>query len=136
MIVAELGAAVVGAGGAVMVALIGGPIMFLMSRFDRRNTEQHAENKAVQEETIREIQDVKTLVALAAERATSADRHAEEASRNITTHLAWHLAPQGNDSALALLLSASAPVDAPAPEDPEVAEEAQQGDQFGDVRYG
>ncbi len=31
----------------IAVALIGGPLAVLMKRFDTRNTEQHAENKAV-----------------------------------------------------------------------------------------
>lgn len=30
--------------GPVLVALIGGPMMILFRRFDRRNTEQHGEN--------------------------------------------------------------------------------------------
>lgn len=29
----------------IAVAVIGGPIMWLLSRFDRRNTEQHRENQ-------------------------------------------------------------------------------------------
>jgi len=31
----------------VLVALIGGPLMWLLSRFDRRNTEQHGANMQV-----------------------------------------------------------------------------------------
>ena len=31
----------------VLVALIGGPVMWFLSRFDQRNTEQHAENQQV-----------------------------------------------------------------------------------------
>ena len=31
----------------VVVALIGGPIMFMLNRFDKRNTEQHAGNMGV-----------------------------------------------------------------------------------------
>ena len=31
----------------VLVALIGGPVMWFLSRFDKRNTEQHAENQQV-----------------------------------------------------------------------------------------
>jgi hypothetical protein len=31
----------------ISVALIGGPVMLFLRRFDRRNTDQHAENKAV-----------------------------------------------------------------------------------------
>jgi uncharacterized membrane protein len=30
-----------------LVALIGGPLMWLLSRFDRRNTEQHGANMQV-----------------------------------------------------------------------------------------
>jgi len=30
--------------GPVLVALIGGPLMIMFRRFDRRNTEQHGEN--------------------------------------------------------------------------------------------
>lgn len=29
------------------VALIGGPVMWFLTRFDRRNTDQHAENQKV-----------------------------------------------------------------------------------------
>mgnify|MGYP003338205813 CR=1 FL=1 len=29
------------------VALIGGPVMWFLTRFDRRNTDQHAENQQV-----------------------------------------------------------------------------------------
>lgn len=31
----------------VVVALIGGPVMWFLARFDRRNTEQHGENQKV-----------------------------------------------------------------------------------------
>jgi cytochrome c-type biogenesis protein CcmH/NrfF len=31
----------------VVVALIGGPLMWLLTRFDKRNTEQHGENLKV-----------------------------------------------------------------------------------------
>lgn len=31
----------------IIVALIGGPLMWLLARFDRRNTEQHGANMAV-----------------------------------------------------------------------------------------
>lgn len=31
----------------VVVALIGGPVMFFLHRFDKRNTEQHGENHSV-----------------------------------------------------------------------------------------
>jgi cytochrome c-type biogenesis protein CcmH/NrfF len=33
----------------VLVAVIGGPLMWFLTRFDRRNTEQHEENKTVLE---------------------------------------------------------------------------------------
>lgn len=31
----------------VVVALIGGPVMWFLARFDKRNTEQHGENQKV-----------------------------------------------------------------------------------------
>lgn len=31
----------------IIVALIGGPVMWLLHRFDKRNTEQHGQNMAV-----------------------------------------------------------------------------------------
>lgn len=31
----------------VLVACIGGPVMWFLTRFDRRNTEQHGENQKV-----------------------------------------------------------------------------------------
>lgn len=31
----------------IAVALIGGPVMWFLTRFDRRNTDQHAQNQSV-----------------------------------------------------------------------------------------
>jgi hypothetical protein len=56
----------------VIVALIGagGPIMWLLSRFDRRNTEQHAANMDV----LKDIQkDVKTI------------------DQRLSSHIDWHV---------------------------------------------
>ena len=33
----------------IMVALIGGPVMWFLSRFDKRNTEQHGQNMEILE---------------------------------------------------------------------------------------
>jgi hypothetical protein len=54
----------------ISVALIGGPVMYFLRRFDRRNTDQHAENKAVLD-----------LVLTGQERIES----------KVDGHIAWHL---------------------------------------------
>ena len=54
----------------IIVALIGGPVMWFLSRLDKRNTEQHANSMQV----LKEIkEDVK------------------EAKADIKNHIAWHL---------------------------------------------
>lgn len=42
----------------VLVAVIGGPLMWFLTRFDRRNTLQHAENKEVLERIEKKVERV------------------------------------------------------------------------------
>lgn len=42
----------------VLVAVIGGPLMWFLTRFDRRNTVQHAENKEVLERIEKKVERV------------------------------------------------------------------------------
>lgn len=44
---------------AVFVALIGGPLMFGLRKFDKRNTDQHAENQVVLQEIRSEVGDIR-----------------------------------------------------------------------------
>lgn len=44
----------------VLVAVIGGPLMWFLTRFDRRNTQQHAENKEVLERIEQKVERVDT----------------------------------------------------------------------------
>jgi hypothetical protein len=89
----------------VMVALISGPLMFVLSRikanaaeiqkgadkFDARNTEQHAVNLEVLTAIRNDVSQIKT---------------------EQTAHLAWHLAQQAATAAAA---AATPPAPAPAP---------------------
>lgn len=52
------------------VALIGGPMMWLLHRFDRRNTEQHGEN-------------LKVLHRI--------ENKVEKVDNRLTDHIEWHL---------------------------------------------
>ena len=43
----------------ISVAVIGGPLMWLLQRLDRRNTQQHGENQRVLERIEEKVDDVK-----------------------------------------------------------------------------
>lgn len=43
----------------IVVAVIGGPLMWGLARFDRRNTQQHAANMAVLHEIGKDVKEVK-----------------------------------------------------------------------------
>lgn len=53
----------------VVVALIGGPIMWYLQRFDRRNTEQHGENQQV---------------------LTRIENKVERLDTRLDSHIEWH----------------------------------------------
>lgn len=53
----------------ILVALIGGPVMWFLSRFDRRNTEQHGENQKVLNRIEKKI---------------------EHLDGRVTDHITWH----------------------------------------------
>jgi len=54
----------------VIVALIGGPMMWFLSRFDKRNTEQHGENMRI-------LKRVETKV--------------DKVDERLSGHIDWHL---------------------------------------------
>jgi hypothetical protein len=53
-----------------VVALVGGPLMWLLSRFDKRNTEQHGANMKV-------LERIETKV--------------ERVDERLSDHIDWHL---------------------------------------------
>lgn len=53
----------------ILVAMIGGPIMWFLARFDRRNTEQHGENQKV---------------------LTRIEGKIERLDERVTDHIEWH----------------------------------------------
>lgn len=53
----------------ILVALIGGPIMWFLNRFDRRNTEQHGENQKV---------------------LTRIEGKIERLDKRVDDHISWH----------------------------------------------
>lgn len=61
----------------VAVALIGGPVMWFLSRFDRRNTDQHAENQAV----LLRIED----------KVDRVDAKVEKVDDRLDGHITWHI---------------------------------------------
>lgn len=46
----------------IVVAVIAGPLMWALSRFDKRNTEQHAQNLGVLNEIKQDVREVKTEI--------------------------------------------------------------------------
>ena len=54
----------------IAVALVGGPLMWLLSRFDKRNTEQHGANMKV-------LERIETKV--------------ERVDERLSDHIDWHL---------------------------------------------
>lgn len=44
---------------AVVVAVIGGPVMWLLYRLDKRNTQQHGQSMAIIQEVKNDVKDVK-----------------------------------------------------------------------------
>lgn len=53
----------------ILVALIGGPIMWFLNRFDRRNTQQHGENQKV---------------------LTRIEGKIERLDKRVDDHISWH----------------------------------------------
>jgi hypothetical protein len=47
--------ALIALGGVMGSAIIAGPVMWFLKRFDARNTDQHFNNKSVQEEVLSEV---------------------------------------------------------------------------------
>jgi hypothetical protein len=70
------GDAIIAGGAVIGAALITGPLLFVMSRFDRRNTEQHLVNAAQLQMVIDKLDSVHD--------DTSDNR------RQIHAHIAWH----------------------------------------------
>lgn len=65
----------------VLVALIGGPLMWLLHRFDKKNTNQHAEGQAAadrrQQETMQAIEQVGHKI--------------DNVDQRLDDHIGWHL---------------------------------------------
>jgi len=63
---------------AIIVAIIGGggPLMFLMSRFDRRNTEQHNVNMEILKDIRSDVRDVQKDV--------------KSVDQRLSRHIDWH----------------------------------------------
>ncbi len=61
----------------VAVALIGGPVMWFLPRFDRRNTDQHAENQAV----LLRIED----------KVDRVDAKVDKVDDRLDGHITWHI---------------------------------------------
>ena len=61
---------------AIAVAVIGGPCMWLLNRFDKHNTEQHAKNMEVAANTLAEVKAARTDIA--------------RVERRVDRHMEWH----------------------------------------------
>lgn len=70
------GDALIAAGAVVGAALITGPLLFVMARFDRRNTEQHWVNSKQLTALQEQVKQVHTDTTITRE--------------NLHTHIAWH----------------------------------------------
>lgn len=60
----------------IIVALIGGPLMWGLKKFDERNTRQHAANMAVAAETLAEVKSARLDIA--------------RVERRVDRHMEWH----------------------------------------------
>ena len=67
---------------AVVAAIVGagGPLMFLLHRFDRRNTRQHAQSIDVQQQTLAQVK--------------AARQDIGRLERRVDRHLEWHAEEQ------------------------------------------
>jgi hypothetical protein len=78
----------------VLVALIGGPIMFTMHRFDKRNSEQHGRSMDVLKGIAADVVEVKGDVAELKNDVADlkADqRHLSADQRHLSERFRWHL---------------------------------------------
>lgn len=71
----------------VLVAFIGGPIMFMMSRFDRRNSAQHGKSMEVLQGIAADVVEVKADVA----ELKADQRHLSADQRDLSQRFRWHL---------------------------------------------
>lgn len=74
----------------IVVAVIGGPLMWMLSRFDKRNTEQHLTNlstltgiKEAVDEVRTDVRDVRTEV-------RDVRQDVREVRERVVNHLEWH----------------------------------------------
>jgi hypothetical protein len=71
----------------IVVALIAGPLMFMLHRFDRRNSDQHGKSMEVLKGIADDVTEVKADVA-----DLKADhRHLAADHRHLSERLRWHL---------------------------------------------
>lgn len=74
------GDALVAAGAIVGAAMITGPLLWVLSRYDRRNTEQHRDAQVARDHSLHLIQSLHNKV----------DHH----GKLMSDHLSWHAHPQ------------------------------------------
>ena len=67
----------------IIVAVIGGPIMWFLSRLDKRNTEQHGNSMRVLEATQRLVEQIDGKV-------DKVDNKVERLDTRLFNHLEWH----------------------------------------------
>jgi preprotein translocase subunit YajC len=71
----------------IVVVLISGPVMFMLHRFDRRNSDQHGKSMEVLKGIADDVTEVKADVA-----DLKADhRHLAADHRHLSERLRWHL---------------------------------------------
>jgi predicted transcriptional regulator len=71
----------------IVVVLISGPVMFMLHRFDRRNSDQHGKSMEVLKNIADDVTEVKADVA-----DLKADhRHLAADHRHLSERLRWHL---------------------------------------------
>jgi uncharacterized membrane protein YraQ (UPF0718 family) len=71
--------AIIAAVAAVVVAVIGGPVMYWLSSFKKQNTEEHEINKALNLANAETLARIETKV--------------DQAGEHIVKHLEWHFNP-------------------------------------------
>lgn len=77
--------------GPVMVALIGGPLMYLLRRFDRNNTSQHVQNMHVLKEVKQVIKEVKDDVVDLKVDVRVVQSDVKGIDKRLERHIDWHM---------------------------------------------
>ena len=69
----------------IMVALIGGPVMWFLSRFDKRNTEQHGQNMEILEKVDIKIDQMNWKIDRMDGKVDRVDEKVERLDNRVTT---------------------------------------------------